>query len=166
MPTIKPPRLTATLRQAKKTVLILEDDPDIRGLLREILAPICTVVEADRPSIAYSHIARSMPDVMIIDICLPEYSGLEFLQRLRNRISGTLPVFMITAHGSRPSAEEALSLGSINYFSKPFQPSHVLEAVKNALWVSSSRTIQNEPKWKKTARVLNEGAVIPPQSRL
>ncbi len=137
---------------SKPRILIVDDNAAIRGLLKDILSPLYNVVVADRPSFALNQISREVPDLIITDICLPEYTGIQLLEQLRKTHGKLLPVLIITANACRLSAMEAQQLGAYDYLSKPIHPDDVLEKVRAALLCPTPENgAFHVPAWKKVA---------------
>ena len=103
------------------TVLIAEDSPVNRELLRELLeARGCKVAEACDGVEALEMIRDSPPEVLLLDINMPRLDGFGVLQRLRdNPHAAHLPVIAVTAYAMRGDQEKALHAGFDGYLSKP-----------------------------------------------
>ncbi len=116
-------------------VLIVEDETDIRDLLAFHLEREGYQVSKSRTGIdALRQIKASPPDLILLDIMLPELDGLEVCRRLR-RESGTagLPVVMLTAKGDEVDRVLGLELGADDYIVKPFSPKEVVARVRAVL---------------------------------
>ncbi len=90
--------------------------------------------------------ARIAPDVVLLDLRLPDLSGMEVLERLRER-QPDLPVVMISAHGDTRAAVQAVKLGAADYLSKPFELDdlfHVIETVLDKKRMSSELSFHRE----------------------
>jgi adenylate cyclase len=85
-------------RQAGR-LLLIEDDDDTRAVLREILAHDgWTIAEAENGRIALDRVGEALPDVIVLDLMMPEMDGFEFLAELRSRPDGRdIPVLVVTA---------------------------------------------------------------------
>src|SRR5687768_9511891 len=105
-------------------VLIVEDGPDLRSLLRNILAPRHDVVLAPDGMVAYSRLETAPFDVVLTDVRMPGPDGFELARMIRKRWPLTEVVFM-TAFASIPEAVDALRLGAYDYITKPFHPDDV-----------------------------------------
>ena len=116
-------------------ILIVEDDPDMRELLDEILTDEgFEAVTAANGRFALSHIEneREQIDLVITDVQMPELKGDELLQKVRACRTET-PVVVITAFGSVENAVEMVKNGAFSYLTKPFQTKDLLEIVRNAI---------------------------------
>ena len=101
------------------SILLVDDDPPFRTVLAGELERLGFHVEtADNGAQALAHANESGPDVMLLDLRLPDMSGLDVLKAIRGRNS-TADVIMLTGHGSIDTAIEAIRLGAFDYVAKP-----------------------------------------------
>lgn len=101
-------------------VLIIDDEVSIRKTLRLLLSEFdCAIYEADSVSQAKEMIARSVFDIAIVDIRLPDGTGIEILREFKS-VSYDTVVLIITAFSSTEIAVEAMKLGAYDYITKPF----------------------------------------------
>ena len=105
--------------EVRDRILIIEDDRSIRKFFRTILeANRYDVISADTGEEGYSLITSQCPDLVILDLGLPDMDGMEILSRLR-KWSG-MPVVVISARSHEKDKVEALDLGADDYITKPF----------------------------------------------
>jgi DNA-binding NtrC family response regulator len=109
-------------------LLIVDDDDSVREGFRWILQDRYRIIEASGVDEALSIIDRERPDLVTLDIRMPEKNGLEGLRLIRER-SEDLPVVMITGFGSVDTACEALRLGASDYLEKPCAPNQLLTSI-------------------------------------
>ncbi len=113
-------------------VLVVEDDAPIR---RFIVAGLTTqdyrVIETDRAASALSLAASHIPDVIILDLGLPDRDGLDVIAELREWTR--TPVIVVSARGRERSKVEALDAGADDYLTKPFGVAELLARVRVAL---------------------------------
>jgi two-component system cell cycle response regulator DivK len=110
-----------------KTVAYVEENEDNRLLVRAILEDHYRVVEYDTGRKALEGLPDVRPDLILLDISLPEMDGTEVLQRIRNDPQiGRLPVIALTAHAMAGDREKFLSAGFDEYVSKPIVDEEVL----------------------------------------
>ncbi len=109
---------------AKKTVLLVEDEEPLRGVLRELLEREgFTVVEASDGVQALDEVDRSAPDVVVLDLNLPRLDGYGVLNHLRARPSTSkLPVIVLTAKGDEENEVRVFETGANDFLAKPFRP--------------------------------------------
>ncbi len=112
-------------------ILVLDDDPIIRNLLRAILKKRANVIAVDKPSIAYKVLQEQPVDILISDFILPETNGLVVLSQVKEKYP-SIEVIMISAAGDMNTVISALRKGAVDYFKKPFTPEDI--------WISIERT--------------------------
>jgi len=115
------------------TVLVVDDEPEIRTSLHGILAEEgLRVLEAADGRQALDLIQRERPDLVILDVWMPEMDGLELLQQLQD---DSMPpaVVMISGHGNIETAVKATKLGAFDFIEKPFSLDGLLRVVNRAL---------------------------------
>ncbi len=111
-------------------ILILDDDRLIRKELEESLTDYSfQITTSEKPSDALRIISESVIDILILDIDLPEMSGLEVLKRVKQE-HPYVEVIMITGHSDMDFAIQALRLGAADFFLKPFSIAEVVIAIK------------------------------------
>jgi len=115
------------------TVLVVDDEPQIRTSLRGILAEEgLRVLEAEDGRQALDVIHRESPELVILDVWMPEVDGLQLLQQLHGD-SGPPAVIMISGHGNIEAAVKATKLGAFDFIEKPFSLDGLLRVVNRAL---------------------------------
>lgn len=113
-------------------ILVIEDDPHIQEMLKYTLES-----ETYRVSSAFSGregmdlFEQMTPDLVLLDIMLPDLDGWEVLERIRLR--GSTPVIMLTAKGEVEDKIKGLNLGSDDYITKPFSPGELLARIRAVL---------------------------------
>ncbi len=117
------------------TVLLVEDDPDIRHLVsHKLRTGGFDVIEAADGAEALDQARRHHPDVIVLDVRMPRLSGLEVCRELR-ATPGTaeVPIVMLTARAQAHDVEQAYAAGATDYVVKPFSPRLLLERVRSAV---------------------------------
>ena len=114
-------------------ILIVDDEPPIRRLLRTSLTPQgFHVLEADSGSSALVVAAQEKPDIMLLDLGLPDMDGSEVIRQLRS--SGSkLPIIVVSSRGDEKGKVEALDLGADDYVTKPFGMAELVARIRTAL---------------------------------
>jgi two-component system KDP operon response regulator KdpE len=113
--------------------LVVDDEPPIRRFLRASLsAQGYHVLEAEDGSTALDLIGRNPPDVIILDLGLPDIDGVEVIRRLRHQGS-TVPIIVLSSRTDEPGKVEALDLGADDYVTKPFGMEELLARLRAAL---------------------------------
>lgn len=116
------------------TVLVVDDSGYSRSMVKGLLeeAGYQVIGEARTGEEALDRILELKPDLVTLDNILPDMTGIEILQVLKEQ--GTLPhIIMISAVGQRSAIEEALELGAKSYLIKPFSKEDLLAEVKGIL---------------------------------
>ncbi len=118
-----------------RTALVVEDDPVIRQLMTIALSGDgCAVLEAGDGLTALSTAERERPDVILLDIGLPDVDGLTVLRTLKSDDQlRAIPVVMVTAWADPDMVRRALDRGANDYVCKPFAVEHLLERVDAAV---------------------------------
>ena len=116
-------------------ILVVEDEADIRELLRYNLAQEgFAVEEAGDGADALDRVSRRPPDLVVLDLMLPRLSGLELCRLLRaNPDTARLPIIVVTAKGAEVDRVLGLEMGADDYVVKPFSPREVVARVKALL---------------------------------
>jgi two-component system, OmpR family, alkaline phosphatase synthesis response regulator PhoP len=117
------------------TMLIIEDEPDIAELMRFHLHREGFAVRSVHSGrVALNEIERNPPDLILLDLMLPDLDGLEVCRRLK-RVPQTadIPIVMVTAKGEEADIVTGIELGADDYITKPFSPRVLVTRVKNVL---------------------------------
>ncbi len=118
---------------ARATVLLVEDDPAMRRMIREVLSTAAAeVVEVDSSQDALGYLEDHEVAVVVTDLRMPRISGLEVLRFAKARDAMT-QVILLTGHATVESAVEALKGGAYDYLRKPFEPDDLRRIVDRAL---------------------------------
>jgi phosphate regulon transcriptional regulator PhoB len=119
----------------RQKILVVEDEADIRELLRYNLAQEgFAVEEAGDGAEALDRITRRAPDLLVLDLMLPQMSGLELCRRMRsNPETVKLPILVVTAKSAEVDRILGLEMGADDYVVKPFSPREVVARVKALL---------------------------------
>lgn len=113
-------------------ILVVDDDPRLRDLLRLALERAgYAVLTASDGQAALMHAAREAPDLVILDIGMPEMDGFECCRRLRAR--SDVPILFLTARDDEIDRILGLELGADDYVTKPFSPREVVARVRAIL---------------------------------
>ncbi|HEY6643691.1 response regulator transcription factor [Povalibacter sp.] len=124
------------MRDSKKTVPLVQVVDDDEGMRRALEALLATIGHATatfaRPADFLQQHDPTRPGCLILDIRMPQMSGLEVQQQLNLRGS-MLPVIMITGHGDVPMAVQAMKHGAFDFLEKPFRDQDLLDRINAAL---------------------------------
>ena len=114
------------------TVLVVDDEPPIRRLLRTSLAASgYRIVEAEDAAAAMRSLAAEKPDLVILDLGLPDDSGVELISEMRK--TSAVPIVVLSARHDERSKVEALDRGADDYVSKPFSMAELMARLRAAL---------------------------------
>jgi two-component system KDP operon response regulator KdpE len=120
------------MTEAMHQVLVVEDEPGIRRILRVLLeAEQYRVVEADTAARADSEARTHKPDLLIVDLGLPDASGLEVIRRVR--AWSPVPIIVLSARTMEAQKVAALDAGADDYVTKPFGAPELLARIRAAL---------------------------------
>jgi DNA-binding response OmpR family regulator len=126
--------LEELLGQERKKILVVEDEPEIRFILKDILKDDYIVYEAGDGDEALGLIGKILPDLIICDVMMPNMNGLELCNRVKN-ISATchIPFILLTARGSEDHRIEGYEAGADAYIPKPFNTVHLKVRIRKLL---------------------------------
>jgi two-component system OmpR family response regulator len=113
-------------------ILLIDDDADLAPPLREYFRGFGLELEsATHPAEGLALTAREPPDLVVLDVMLPDMDGFEVCRRIRAQ--GELPVLMLTARGEVMDRVVGLELGADDYLSKPFEPRELVARINRIL---------------------------------
>jgi len=116
-----------------RTILVVDDAAFMRMMIRDILAKEGYVIhEAVNGRDAVEKYREIQPDLVTMDITMPELDGISALRAIREQ-DAAARVLMVSAMGQQKMIVEALEAGALDFLVKPFQPTKVLETVKKCL---------------------------------
>ncbi len=117
----------------KKTILVVDDEEDMRWLLSNILGSEgFTIKLAADGQQALDYLTKVMPDLVLLDIKMPRLDGIQTLQKIKQRLY-PVPVIMLTAYGDIRSTVQAMKLGAHDYLTKPFDNEEIIFTIKRAV---------------------------------
>ena len=118
---------------AVSTVFIIDDDRGMRQAIHDLVESVGLHAESfatGEEFLGRKHIGR--PSCLVLDVRLPQMSGLDFQRRLAE--SGLrIPIIFVTAHGDIPMSVKALKSGAVEFLTKPFRDQDLLDAIQQAL---------------------------------
>ena len=130
-----------------QTILVVDDEPEIVKLVRAYLEEAgYRVVTAKTGREALLVTRHDKPDLIVLDLSMPEMDGLEFTRRLRQEKN--TPIIMLTARVEETDRIVGLELGADDYVTKPFSPREIVARVRAVL-----RRVQSEPETPDLVRV-------------
>jgi diguanylate cyclase (GGDEF)-like protein len=115
-----------------KKILVVDDSPFFRGQLKFTLSKEYDVVEAGTGAEGLDLVKIEKPDLVLLDVVMPDYSGFEICRILRESESNNLmPIIMITSQDAQEDILVGLELGADDYVKKPFNERELLSRIKN-----------------------------------
>jgi two-component system, OmpR family, alkaline phosphatase synthesis response regulator PhoP len=135
-------------------ILVVEDDADIAELIRRYLQKAGHQVDClSSGRVVLAHMRHEVPDLLVLDLMLPELDGLMVCQALRGEpATAAVPIIMLTARAEESDRISGLELGADDYVTKPFSPKELVARVAALL----RRSERRQP----AARVLRYGPII------
>ena len=141
--------------QKMKKILIVDDDKDMRDILSSLISSegYETITAGDGRK-ALKEISAHSPDLVLLDIRLPEMDGMKVLEEIK-KIDKNLPVIMLTAYEDVKGAVQAMKSGAVDYITKPFDNEEMVLNIKRALqtWYLS-REVENLRKILEGKRIV------------
>lgn len=124
------------------TLLIVDDEKQNRLLLTELFGTTYKIIQAKNGVQALEKARQHRPDLVLLDVLMPEMDGMSVLRELkRDDATRLIPVIFITALNSATDEENGLNLGAVDYISKPFHPPIVRVRVRNQLQLVHQRRL-------------------------
>jgi FixJ family two-component response regulator len=115
------------------TVFVIDDDRGMRQAVQDLVESVGLRAEAFATGQEFLNKKRtSDPSCLVLDVRLPQMSGLDFQRRLAE-IGMQIPIIFITAHGDVPMSVKALKSGAVDFLTKPFRDQDLLDAIQQAL---------------------------------
>jgi DNA-binding NtrC family response regulator len=141
----------------KGKILIVDDQADVRSVLTAVLESDYQVTEAESGAALQKAFNGEQPDVVLLDVKLPDADGLDLLPQIKKRWPDT-EVIVLTGHGTFAMAVEATRRGASNFLSKPFENEKLLADVK---WAIERRQQSEENSTLRRALETMSGTVSP-----
>lgn len=124
------------MASSKKRVLVVDDDPELLQLVRVLLERInVEAILAENATVAAQLLrSEALPDLLILDMMLPDISGIEFLRQMRAKTNyDPLPVLILSALIDPEKIRSALDSGADRYLTKPYIANNLLTVVQEML---------------------------------
>jgi FixJ family two-component response regulator len=120
-------------KDAQPTIYVVDDDDGMRRALDTLLSTVgYKTAVFSRPSEFFSQFEPDAHSCLVLDIRMPEMSGIEVQQQL-NRRGSMLPIIFLTGHGDVPMAVQAMKEGAFEFIQKPFRDQDLLDCINHAL---------------------------------
>jgi DNA-binding NtrC family response regulator len=116
-----------------RKILIVEDDEKVLNFLTRLLSSKgYSTVKADRGSQAIHLASIARPDMVILDLSLPDCSGIEVLGQLK-AMDEAIQVIILTGYGSQKTVRDAMELGAFEFLTKPFEVGELCAVIQKAI---------------------------------
>jgi DNA-binding response OmpR family regulator len=116
----------------RKKILAVDDEPNILSAVKDTLEDSYQVITAKTGKEALKVIDAQNPDLVIMDVMMPEMDGFEAVKTLRSKRSpSNPPVIFLSAKSSMSDVEQGLKIGGFDYITKPFSPAKLLKKVQD-----------------------------------
>jgi two-component system, LuxR family, response regulator FixJ len=146
---------------ALPVIYVVDDDGGIRRALEALLGTVgYKTATYSRPGEFLAEFRADAPGCLVLDIRMPEMSGLEVQQQL-NRMGSMMPVIFITGHGDVPMAVQAMKEGAFEFIQKPFRDQDLLDRITHALKLDAD----NRALVSRRTEVLDRLASLTPRER-
>ena len=118
----------------KKKVLVVDDEPGIRSILRRSLSKKYSVLEASNGEVALDTARREKPDIVLMDIMMPKVDGYSACWAIKqDPVTKTIPVVMLTALDYELNKRLGEQMGADGYITKPFDRDSLIDAIEHLL---------------------------------
>jgi FixJ family two-component response regulator len=135
------------------TVFVVDDDDSLRDAIRSLLRSVGHEVEMFRSAEEFlAHRNPSQAGCLVLDIRLPDTSGLE-LQKTLRELNDRIPIIFITGHGDVPMSVQTMKAGAMDFLLKPFRDQDLLETIQAALRLDRARRDEDAKAAKDTANL-------------
>ncbi|TLX78148.1 response regulator [Labilibacter sediminis] len=120
--------------EVSKTLLVVEDDHDLRGFVVQYLSGFYKVKQAENGKEGLEMAKKVLPDLVISDVMMPEMDGLDFCRKLKTDVEiSHIPVVLLTAKTQLEQQIEGIKIGADAYITKPFDPQYLSSVIANLI---------------------------------
>jgi len=120
--------------ERRKTILVVDDAAANLQVCKGLLSGEYAILLANSGKMALKALARVRPDIILLDIEMPDMTGFEVMDKIKkdNKLQ-KIPVIFVTSHASETLVAKSVGQGAVDYIVKPFDPNILLAKVRNAL---------------------------------
>jgi two-component system, LuxR family, response regulator FixJ len=148
-------------KSASPVIYVVDDDDGMRRALDTLLSTVgYKTAVYSRPTEFLANFKADAPGCLVLDIRMPDMSGLEVQQQL-NRMGSMMPVIFITGHGDVPMAVQAMKEGAFEFIQKPFRDQDLLDRINHAL----KQDAENRSTVARRAEVQHRLETLTPRER-
>jgi CheY-like chemotaxis protein len=129
----------------KRTIMVVDDEPDVVTILRAILElNEYNVMSAYSGPELFARLEEQKPDLIILDVMMPDMDGLEVLSRLKSAPkTSSIPVILLTALNNAENILTGFKMGADHYITKPFRRTHLVTVIDHFLSGKQYHSIQS-----------------------
>ena len=122
------------INEKRESILIVEDDYDLRSYLKNCLQNKYRIIEAHNGVEGLEYATKNLPDIIISDVMMPEMDGIEMCKKLKSNLETShIPILMLTAKNVQEHQNEGLEAGAWDYITKPFNTQSLLKKIDNII---------------------------------
>ena len=121
------------LRESRPVIAIVDDDPSVREGLQSLIRSAGWSVETFASAQEFlARLGRKAPSCLILDLQLPDLSGLDLQKRMAS-MNLDIPIVFLTGHGNIPASVRAMKAGAVEFLTKPVDEQDLLRAIQEAI---------------------------------
>ncbi|GHV70871.1 hypothetical protein AGMMS49928_20350 [Spirochaetia bacterium] len=126
--------------EKRQTIVMVDDSMTSLSLGKDILKDKYNVFPVSSGADFFALIENFIPDLVLLDILMPEMDGYEVIKKLKaNKETYNIPVIFLTSRSDQDNELEGLSLGAIDYITKPFSPALLIQRIENHLLIAAQK---------------------------
>jgi len=114
---------------SSSTILVIDDEPAVHKIVARLLKSEFSVYSAYSGLEGFKKVSLNSPDLILLDLKMPQMSGIAVLKKLREN-NNNIPVVILSAYGSVDSAVQAIKLGAVDYIEKPFEDKKLQQTIR------------------------------------
>ena len=161
------------INKEKESVLIVEDNQELRSFLKTIFVQHFNVIEAENGKIGLEKSKNYQPDIIVSDVMMPEMDGIELIHALREDITTShIPIILLTAKSTIESKVEGIQNGADDYITKPFSAIYlkarvinILEQRKKLQTLYRASLLPNASEWDKAKTEKETTPILSPNDQ-
>ena len=121
-------------KQNNKSILIVDDDMIAISALKNIIGSTYTIYAVKNGKEAVEKAKKLSPDLILLDVCMPNMDGYETIARLKNsEVTKSIPVIFVSSYTEGDDIKNGITNGAVDYITKPFSHDSVIEKIEDAI---------------------------------